>query len=179
MVDAIMISDISNLKITEVEVDVVSNLKIPVVVTHSAKYNSELKKFGKTSRGDVTYSGKYICRYFCTTRGCRSGTKCRFLHYKLGCVFHQQAKQKCCYGNDGTDCPFSHDVDVPVIVNVSLSDCSTDGCDRSCMHPGSTCLLCFNKSTRERRERALAEQRGRREEFLKQTKVQEMIEISV
>jgi len=145
----------------------------PPAVTRSTKYVAEAKKFGRTGRGDITYEGSIICRYFCTSRGCRSGIgKCRFLHKQLGCVFHQQAKQGCCFGEDGAECPFSHDSDTPVIVSVTLSDCTTEGCGRSCMHAGSTCLLCFNKSSRDRRDRALLDQRGRRDEFTNSSQLQ-------
>ena len=145
----------------------------PLNFTRSTKYRAEAKKFGRTSRGDITYEGSIICRYFCTSRGCRSGIgKCRFLHKQPGCVFHQQAKQGCCFGEDGAECPFSHDPDTPVIMSVTLSDCTTEGCGRSCMHAGSTCLVCFNKNSRDRRDRALLDQRGRRDNFTNSSQLQ-------
>lgn len=129
----------------------------------SAKYLSDRARFSRSLSNDILYDNMPVCRYFSTQRGCRAGTRCRFLHKRLGCVFFQQAKQGCVY-SDSEQCPFSHDPDTVVMAS-ALVDCASTDCNRSCMHAGSTCLLCFNRVNRERRERVRVEQKERRAAF--------------
>jgi hypothetical protein len=131
--------------------------------TYSESYRIDKARFSRSSTGDIIYDGKVVCRYFSTQSGCRAGARCTFLHKQLGCVFFQQAKQGCIFEDSG-ECPFSHDPDV-VVVAPDLSDCSTPGCDRSCMNIGSTCILCFNDNSRQRRDYVRGQQRDRRETF--------------
>jgi hypothetical protein len=134
-----------------------------VSTVRSKIYMRNMKLFRRNYNGDITYDGKIVCRYYCTQRGCKAGRRCKFIHKPLGCVFHQQAKQGCSYGNTG-DCPFSHDPD-DVVVAPDLSECITKECQRSCMHSGSTCLLCFNENARKRRTRVRNQQIERRKAF--------------
>lgn len=131
--------------------------------TLSAKYIAEKNRFARNQSNDITYDGRVVCRYYSTQRGCRADENCRFLHKELGCVFFQQAKQGCIFEQSG-ECPFSHDPDV-VVMAPDLNDCSTPGCERSCMNTGSSCIICFNSSSRERRENVKSQQRSRRENF--------------
>lgn len=118
-------------------------------IVKSEAYLAEEAHYARDDRGNIFYKGDLICRFYCTSRGCKNGILCRFLHIKLGCVFAQQAVQGCCF-EDGKECPFSHDPDA-VVVAKKLFACSNQGCDRSCMHENSTCLCCFNNSSRNRR----------------------------
>ena len=119
------------------------------MIRKSQLYLDEEKKFARNLAGQLTYSGKVICRYYTTSKGC-SKIKCPFSHIKLGCVFHRLANQGCVFqDNFGKECPFSHSADA-VVVSGPLYQCSVDGCDRSCMHMNSTCIKCFNKNRRTR-----------------------------
>jgi hypothetical protein len=130
----------------------------------SLAYLQEEVKFNRNFHGDITYNGQLVCRYFSTSRGCRQGERCRFVHINLGCVFHQMAHQGCVYAESG-DCPFSHEPDA-VVMAPTLSNCKNfSTCGHSCMFTGSTCLTCFNQTARDRRERVRHQQHERRQDF--------------
>lgn len=114
----------------------------------SEKYLSEERRFARKLSGTITYDGETICRFFCTPGGC-TRPDCTFKHVKLGCAFHFLAAQKCIYGTEGKFCPFSHDPSSIVVIS-ALYPCSEDGCNRSCMHVNSMCIMCFNKRKRDR-----------------------------
>ena len=112
-------------------------------------YLEEEKHYSRLKSGEIYYRGKQLCKYFSTPAGCRNGSKCTFLHKPLGCVFFRLAAQKCCFGDSG-QCPFSHDVNAVVMAG-PLHECTNEGCQRSCMHPNSLCLLCFNDNLKKKR----------------------------
>ncbi len=119
------------------------------------KYLSEEAKFTRDRHGVLRYNGRPVCRYLNTARGCHLGPSCRYEHLRLGCVFHRFAVQRCCFGEEGVGCAFSHSPDA-VVVSAPLKECSTPSCLRSCMSNSSVCKRCWNGMARMRR--ALAHQ---------------------
>jgi hypothetical protein len=132
----------------------------------SPKYLHEEKKFGRNFKGDLTYDNRILCRHASTVGGCRRKGKCQLLHQpSLGCVYNQMSTQGCVYV-DGKDCPFSHHADAVVVV-AALSKCKNfQICGHSCMFVGSTCLLCFNRTSRDLRDRLKCQDLKRRLEFV-------------
>jgi hypothetical protein len=117
-----------------------------VMPVESELCKSEKKHYKKNIDGDILYKGKTVCRFNMTSRGCRNGAKCKFLHIKLACAYHRAAAQGCIYPAE--DCPFSHSDDA-VMVSPPVKVCPNCNANH-CF--GSICLRCNTVKTKERRE---------------------------
>ena len=78
-----------------------------------------------------------ICTFFNSSRGCKKGGECDFLHERQVCAYYQSPKG--C--NRGEMCNYVHDRTRKP--SVTLRQCPNDGCHAMCM--GRQCSDCHRK----------------------------------
>ena len=107
----------------------------------------EGKKFSVIN-GSIYYNKRRICRFFNTSRGCRNGDNCSFVHVKLGCAYFFRAIQGCMFPSE--ECPFSHSLD-SVVLSKAFRLCPTCKVNE-CL--GIVCMRCNNEQNNIRKKAA-------------------------